>query len=214
MAVVARFQAGDPEKIIAGTLEFQDRVSDFFKHPPDLMFSALMQGNLQPGILLGFPQFPNAAGSGLAPAQEDPLFQLPDIGIRQNTFHFNLVDFGNSMPGVHEDMRQRTIRGQEQEPFGVVVQPAHGKNSLADLLHNLPDCGPVMRIRQRRHTSPGLIEEQVNWGGFRPHQPPPYPDAVLLGIGLETHLPHHMAINADLSFCDQFFGLAPRGNSR
>ena len=64
------------------------------------------------------------------------------------------------VPGMNEGVGQISVIGEQQQPLGVQVQPAHRPDPGRAPIHQVGNCAPALLIREGRHHPPGFVEHQ------------------------------------------------------
>jgi len=60
-----------------------------------------------------------------------------------------------------EPGRQVAVVGEQQQPLGLVVEPAHRVDVLAHAVQQVDDGSTALRIRARRDEAGRLVEQDV-----------------------------------------------------
>jgi len=98
------------------------------------------------------------------------------------------------------------VVGQDQEAFGIVIQPPRGEDALADLAEKVGDDRPTLGILQRRHVPGGLVEHEVDLLHLGRNQPPVDTDFVAPGVGPGPQLSDDPVVDLDLPGKDEILG--------
>ena len=111
---------------------------------------------------------------------------------------------------VEQPFGQRTVVGQQQQALGVVVEPPHRIDVLADVRQQIEDRRPALRVLPRRDVPARLVEQDIAVMGDDPDPLAIDADVVVPGIGLRAELQHRLAVDTDAALCDQALGGAAR----
>ena len=76
-------------------------------------------------------------------------------------FDLDLVDLLDAVARMREPVRERAVVRQEQRAGRVGVEPSDGDDSFRDLVHELDDGRPSLRVAGRRHGARRLVQEDV-----------------------------------------------------
>src|SRR5438093_1872809 len=172
-APLSRLEIAQGDRTDGHAKQAQRRMTQGRGHPADLPVLSLAQGDLDPGRRDGFAE-PDGdrtlreigrQGKQLdlrrprAPtAEEDPATKTGQGLFVGNALDLDQVDFGKLVPGVRDVVRQRTVRGEEQESFRVVVQPPR-RIDVRDR-DVARQRGTPRRIREAREHTIRFVERQ------------------------------------------------------
>ncbi len=119
--------------------------------------------------------------------------------------HRGDVGLGYLVGRVHQPMREFAVVGQQDQAFGVGVQPSHMEELLvaADpVLHQVTDARSAAVVRHRRMHALRFVQRQIHQGLVEDH--PCAVDADLRGIGVDpgAEFGHHLAVDLDAAIGD------------
>ena len=75
--------------------------------------------------------------------------------------HLRLVYALDLMPGMRQRGGEVAVVGENQQPFGIEVEPSDGIHVLADAFQQIENRGPVFGIRSGRHVTARLVEKKI-----------------------------------------------------
>jgi hypothetical protein len=97
-------------------------------HPLDLMLTALMNGDLEPGIAFRLADLRHFRRCGKPVLQFDAPFEGLDLGIVEHAFHLDQISFRNMVAWMEQRLREIAMIGQQHEPFTIEIQPPNWKD--------------------------------------------------------------------------------------
>jgi hypothetical protein len=204
-AVVERADANAPQR--------SHRVPDGFTHPPHLPISPLANSQPQRALAIASrTEQRDICGKGSPAIQHDSLPEAFDrfgVGCTRDAY---LVRPFNAMSRMHELRSEVSVIRQQQQSFGVVVEPPDGVNVFPHLAQQIDHRRPALRIRARAHIPGRFVQQDVARALRRPQAPAVYADVVVVGVRFRAHHPHDFAVERHASLGDQLFGGAPGGH--
>ena len=128
--------------------QLRDRMADRVAHLPDLPVPALAHRHPQ---LAGAERL-HFGGSGFLAVDHDAFLQSIQIVVVGYAEHARFVDAGHTVARVGQLRGEVAVVGQDDQPFGVVVEPSDGIDVLADALQQIEDglAAAPDRIASRR----------------------------------------------------------------
>ncbi len=105
-------------------------------------------------------------------------------------------------------MRELTVVGQQEEPFGVGVEAADGEHAGLER-YQLDDRRAALRVGGGRHDAPRLVEQVVHETRHGPTTGTPS-TSTLVGLGIDPPTEHRdVAVDGDAPGGDEFFACTP-----
>jgi hypothetical protein len=186
-----------------------------FTHPSHLPVSSLTNGQSQgPFSIASRTEQHDIGGESSATIQHDALPELFDRFCVGRAGNPHLVNSFNAVPGMGELRGEISVIRQQQQTFGVVIEPPYGVHVFAHAGQKIDHRRPTLRIRAGRHISSWFIQEDVADALWRSQAAAVYADVVTLGIGFRPHHAHGLAVERHAPVGDQLFGGASRGDAR
>ena len=181
------------------------------QHPLDLVGAPLGDRQFDPGILLGLPDFPDLSRAREAIFQPDARFQRPDLRVIEDPAHLHQIGLRDVIAGMQEPLRQRPIVGEQEQPLGIVIQPAHRNDARLDPAQKLPhrETALLPRTFERGQHTPGLVEHHIGLGRGWLEVASVHLHMVAGRVHLEAHLRSNPAVDGHAPLADQLFRLAP-----
>ena len=204
------FELSEPQRAEAHALERDHRVADGLEHPPHLALAALVDGDLD---AVGRESL-HARGCRPPVVELDALAQRPQRVVAHGRApHLGVVGARDLERGVREPVRERAVVGQQDEPGGVGVEPAHrvqppGAGDERD------DRRPALRVVGGRDHAARLVDGVDGALAGR--------DAHRLAVDLDRHaavdiarrVAHELAAHRHTAREHELLGGAPRGDTR
>ena len=126
-------------------------MANFVAHSPHQTISPLGDHDLEPSrSLVVFENFDHRRPRP-AVLQMHALAQLIERRGDRPTAHLDLVDLGHVIARMKESVAELAIGRHQQEAFGVVIEPPHGKKAIGFVCDQIRDRLPLFRIRERRN---------------------------------------------------------------
>ena len=136
--------------------------------------------------------------------------QSPDLGAGDRRGQFDQVLLFHAVPRVLEAVGQLTVVRQDDQPLGLPIEPAHGKEPGARR-HELGDRSFGVAVPHRRGDADRLVEREVSEFRMNGHGLTVHGDASSQGVDLITK-PGQVAIDLNPPFTDKI--LEPGASSR
>lgn len=131
-------------------------------HPLHLMFPALVNRDLKPGIALRLADLIHLCRRCEAVFQFDASFKGFDLGIIEHALDLDQIGFRNMIARMEQRLSQIPMIREQHEPFTVEIQAADRKYAHSDSVQKILDRGTAFRIIQRGHDILGLIQNQID----------------------------------------------------
>jgi hypothetical protein len=167
-------------------------VADRLAHVAHLPRAALVQGDRDKGLVLprAQPCVDEAHhGRGRAPPLDgDAAPQPPQVGLVRHAAHPRVVLALDLVLGVEQALHERAVVCEQQQPFRVVVEAAHGVDVLADTGQQVQHGGPALRVLPGGHVATRLVEQDVPVPRRDAHALPVHADVVAIRVGLRPQL--------------------------
>lgn len=119
------------------------------------------------------------------------------------------------MPGnFQQPVDQIPVVGQQEESFGVEVQPSGGENALRHALKKIAHALAAFRVVHRGHATRRLVENEIKPRLRKAQQLAAHLDVVGVRIGLAAKLGDHMTVDRHLPRQNELLGMPPRSDAR
>ena len=106
-------------------------------------------------------------------------------------------------------LRHISIIRQQQQAFGVIVQPADRKDPHSHFRHQIRDRRPAIRIVHRRHVTGWFMQENKDFGLGRLHVTTIDLHVIFRRIDTRSQDTHDFAVHRDVAFPNHGFSRAP-----
>ena len=148
---------------IATRSQVFDRMADRLAHLPHLPVAPLVDGDRRSVGLTGLAAAVQLdLGRRRAAAVDHDAAREPVEIVRVgHAEDARLVDARDAVARMGEPRRQVAVVGQQQQPFGVVVEPADRVDVLAHAAQQVEDRRPPLRIRARRDVAARLVQQEI-----------------------------------------------------
>jgi len=200
--------------------ELADRVSQHQHHASDLAIPALGEHDPHPRsvtLCLQDSHRLESSGAGASCAvvgQVDPPFQPPDECGIDLAVHGDVVDAGDVMRWMGQQVGKHAVVGQQEEPGRVHVQSAHAEQSDSGRMLDEINRPPSMfLIGGGADDAAGLEEHDAHRRGMGTNRLPMHRDVIRLGVHPCRQLRDEVAVDADRALRNQLFAGAARGNA-
>jgi hypothetical protein len=186
-------------------------VADGFEHPAHLPVAPLANRHQQQTVAVGSSLVEQHDVGGQRPlAVKWNAFPQPIDGrLVRHPRHLRLVGAIHLVPRVRQRRGEVAVIGEEEQSFGVVVEPSDRIDVLAYAAQQIDHGRTALGIRPRGHVSGRLVEQDVAmaFGGFHPASV----DANVVNgrVGLDAHFAHGLTVDRHASFGNQSFRRAP-----
>jgi len=127
---------------------------------------------------------------------------LERIDIR-HTRDLRLVGSFDPVSRMRERGGQLAVVSEQEQSLGVIVQPAHWVDVLADALEQIEHRRPALWIRPGGHVARRLVEEDVTECLRCLDSPPVHADIIHARVGLRPHFSDDRAVDGDAAFRDE-----------
>jgi len=204
---VAKRQAGvaDPPKLDHGA-------ADRFEHPPHLTVPTLVQDHLQPGVFFLQPQLVNGAGRRRAVPELHTAAQAFNLIVVEDALDLDVIALHHAGARMHERMGHRAVVRDQQQPLGVIIEPADGIEPAPVLADEIHHRRAPLRVADGGDDAVGLVEHEVDRRRLKVEELAVHLDMVALRIGLGAQLGDDPAVDGDAAVRDQRLRLPARRN--
>ena len=124
------------------------------------------------------------------------------------SLYFYIIYLRYSIAGMKEAIGKLPVIGEQKKSFGVVVEPAHGKNPYSEIGEKIQDSPAALGIGCGGYAAAGLIEGEKNLLCLESNGLTVQANAVLQRIDAAAEL-GLLAVYFHPALPDQFFGGAP-----
>lgn len=183
------------------------------EHPPDLAIAPLAQHDAQQRRVAARSQPLDRRDPNPAVGKPDPLPKPVHRLPRHLPGRQYLVRLRNAVPGMRQPLRQRPVVRQQHQPRALLVQPAHGVQSVLRPRNQVHDGPAPVRIVRRAQTARGLVHEPVH-ELFRLDPLPVEADLLSLRIDPRPELRRRLAVDRDPPGENEFLASPPRTDPR
>ncbi len=146
--------------------------------------------------------------------ERDAVAQPPQRGLIGHARDGGSIGALDAVSRMGELGGQVAVVGQQQQAFGVVVQPADRVDVLVHAAQQIDHGRAPLRIGPGGHEAGGLVEQDVALGFGAAHAPAVHADVVLVGVGLGAQLANGRAVDRHAAFGNQRLGGPPRRDAR
>jgi hypothetical protein len=212
LAPLARLQPSFRNRPEAGTRQLRDWMPDGFEHPPHLPIAPLTNGHADETIPVA-TSFVHEHDVGRHCAVAVERDARPEPVQRLFVRHPRDPGFIGALDAVtrmRELGGELAVVGQEQQPFGVVVEPPDRVDILAHTGEQLDDRAAPLRIRSRRDDAGRFVEQDVAMSLGCLDSAAVHLDLAGGRIDLHAHLGDGLPIDHHAAFRDQLFCGTPR----
>jgi hypothetical protein len=186
-------------------------MADRLQQAPHLVVLALVEGQLQPRVLLGLQDADAVDGEHLALDADAAAQALERLRVR-DAVDLGLVDARHLVAGMGDALRELAVVGEEDQAFGGHVQAPHRKQA-GHGRNEVHHRRPLLRVEPRGHVPLGLVEQEVHGGGGRLHAHAVHADVVAGGVGLAAERLHRQPVDGDPALDDCRLGGAAGGDA-
>jgi hypothetical protein len=199
----AECQTGQVQRSDSNPPQSLDRNPDRLHHPADDVERALVDDHLEDQSLIALPQDAEFARDDRAALDRHPVAYPLENRVARPGQRQDVVFLVEAVSRVHDAVRDIAVVGEEEQPFGVAVEPADRKHALRDM-DQVHHRSPVPLVLHRRDVAARFIQQQVA-GALLAELPAVDTDHGAVRIGFESKLRDHDAVDGDPSGRDQFF---------
>jgi hypothetical protein len=200
---------GDGGKRGAG--ETDDGEPCLLPHPPDLLVPPFAQDELEPGVPSLPPGHDDLRGKRDSVFKHHAIPPLRDVIGRHVPLHLHEVSLGDMVTRVEHPRREVAVVGQQQGTTRLVVETTDRVDAQGQVLENLRNGGPPLRVVECGHDGAGLVHQDVD-GALGDDALAVEFDAVKVSVGAGTELGDDFSVDAHASGLDQAFCCTPRRN--
>ena len=131
-------------------------------------------------------------------------------------WHAGHVGFIGSLDAVsrmHEHCREVAVVGEQQQPLGVIVEPAYRVDVLTHATQQIDNRCTALWIRSGSDVSDRFVEQNIAKPFWGPDAPAVYANVIQRRGDLRAHLAYAEAIHGDAALGNQSFGGSAGGNA-
>jgi hypothetical protein len=165
------------------------------EHAAHLPLPAFVDRDLKPGICLFLPYLFYLCRRGLSVLQEDACFERRDRAVFKHALDLGKVGLRKFMLGMGDEVGKIPVIGQEQKPFGVVVQPAHGIDPDLDPFQKVLHRGPPFGVGHGRHIACRFVQHDIGRRLFGVDELSVDLDMVFVWVRLGPEFGHHLPVH-------------------
>jgi hypothetical protein len=122
-----------------------------------------------------------------------------NLGLIQNSFDLNEVSFGDLVFRRYDEIGQITVIGQQNQAFGMIIQPSDRVYPFPYFPEEMTDCYSVLGIAECRDDAGGLVENKIDFLFHFDMQP-----SVLTADAVPVYIHRGVGIGDDLAVDFQF----------
>ena len=126
---------------------------------------------------------------------DHPARQALEVVRIGNAEHFDLIDPLDLVARMGQGGGEVAVVGENQEPFGVEIEPADRIDVLPDTLQQIEDGAAMLRVRSRRNVVARFVQEEIAVVLGALDAAFVDPDVVDIGIGLGAKLGHGQTVD-------------------
>ncbi len=191
-------------------LEPDHRAPHTVEHAAHLALSAFMDGNLDPGVRLFFPDLLEFSGRGLAVVEKDAPFEALNCFFVKHAFDLRKIGLRQLMFGMRNQVRKIAVVRQDQHALGVEIQPAHRIYAYLDAFQQVLYGGPALRVGHGRNIPRWFVQHKVGLRLFWIDELAVNLDVVVRRVGLGAEFGHDLAVHAHPAFGNKLFSGSAR----
>ena len=211
LAPDAGLDAADAQGTEAHPPEPFDRDADLVHHPADQMVDALMHHDFQDQSLARLALDTDLFRHDPLALDDDSVAEALEGLLGGTGEGEDVVLLVEAVTRVHDPVGDVAVVGEQEQPFGVAVEPADRVHPLRHL-DKIHHGAAVTFVFCRRDVAAGFVEEEVA-RPLRLEQLAVDADGGADRVGLRTELRDHLAVDADASGGDQLLRGTARGNA-
>jgi hypothetical protein len=171
----------------------------------------LVDHHLEDETLGRLPQNPKLLRNHAMPFDHDPVAHPLQHGVGGTSERQDVILLVELVPRVHDAVRDVAVVRQQQQTFGVAVEPAHRVDPLRDP-DDVHHRAAIPLVLRRRDVATRLVEDQVP-RTLRPQELPIHPDLGAVGIGLRAEFGHDLTIDGHPPGRDEFLRRPSRSDA-
>jgi hypothetical protein len=214
LAPIAHSQIMERQRRKRDSLQLVDLVAERLDHAMDLAMLALVDRDAEPGVLaLARQDLDLGRHRHGAIVERDAVPQRLDLFAAELGVHLDVIGLGDVVARGEQPRRQIAIVGQEQDAFGVEVEPTDRFDRHRQVRQVVHHRRAATVIGHRGDASLGLIEQDIEVVE-RHHRFAVDQHLVAVGVDLGPEHRHDGTVDLDATGDDQFFGLAARCDAR
>lgn len=92
-----------------------------------------------------------------------PVLHLVELVLGDRGPHGDAVGLGHVAGGMGHPVGELPVVGEQQQPLGILVQTAHGVDTLPHVLHQLGHALAAPLVVEGGDEPPGLVQRQVDF---------------------------------------------------
>lgn len=190
-------------------------MTDGFAHPADLAVASFADADEDHRLVFAQRRATRARGGRRRPAAVDhhALREPTERAGFRHAADARFVEALDAVARMGEPRGQLAVVGQEQQAFGVVVEPSDRVDALAHARQQVDDSRPALGIGHRRHIAARFVQQEIAERLAHGDPAPVDADVILFRVGFRSELAHDGAIDADASLEHQAFSRAPGGDT-
>jgi hypothetical protein len=189
-----------------------DRVTHLAHLPVASFVNDEREERLRAALRLDDPGELHSGGRGAAAGERDPFREPLELVLVGHAPDAHLVLALDTVAGVGQPGSQIAVARQDEEPFGIVVQPSDRVYVFADATagEQIHDGRAVLRIGAARDVSTRLVQEQIATPRRALDAAPVHANVVSGGIRLRAELADGHTVDRDPPLLDERLGRAAR----
>lgn len=212
---MAKFPSGQPvERKIADGHPFEtlNRDVDGFKHPPNLAVSPFVNGHLNDRLLLVHVHIDvfNFCRVGFLSVEDDAFAEL----VQQRTVHDRVgvypIRLRNVVFGMGQYVRKLPVVAQQQQPFGIVVEPSNRINPRRNAVHVIERRLAFSGVIGGGEDAFGFVKGNIDERLRCRHASPVHRHVVRAHIDFRPQLCDDFSIDGNASLQNKLFARASR----
>lgn len=211
IARLAQREAGKGQRTDADPAQPLDRDPDRLHHPAHEVVHAFVDGDRQDEALARFAENANLFRNDPLAFDHETIAHILQCSFGRPGSRQNVIFLGQAVFRMHDPVGEITVVGEQQQSFGVAVEPSHGIDAFGhvDETHHRP---PVALILDGRDEAARLVEQEVARPLAFDRVAIDENDRVVW-ISFRAELGDDLAVDADAAGGDQFLGGASRSDA-
>ena len=179
--------------------------------PPHEVINPLVNGDRDNDAIGRLAQEPDLLGDDAAPLDHDSVADPLELRGARPGFGQDVILLGQPVAGVHDPVGHIAVVGEEQQAFGIAVEPSNRVNAFGDVdqVHHGP---PPALVADSRDVTRRLVQDQVA-KRLRPQDLVVDANLIPACVGPGAEFGNDLAVDADATFSNQILRRATRGDS-
>src|SRR5262249_1041364 len=189
-----------------------DGMAHRLAHAPHDAIPALVHDDLEGGVLAPTLHLMDARGCCRSVVERDAFPERAERGSARDTADLGEVRLLDAVTGMRDELGELPVVREDEEPVGVVVEPADGEDPWL-ARNEIDGRGTPFWVSSGRHDAPRLVQQVVDDVVAHADRHAVHLDTLLSATDALTES-RDRAVDRDPSFGDQCLGGTPRPEPR